>query len=144
MTYNEENRGRFQHPARARQLILYDGLNLPEKITPTDMDLFVESRKENRMAVIEFKFKDADLPDGQKYAFTDMVNVYERAGKEAVFAVCRHDVENPNKDVLARDAVVSSFYWKRRWHTVNGPNLKCGQFLKSYFRVSEHEDNRQT
>ena len=59
-----EERGVYRHPARARQLLLFDGMQYGN-ITPTDIDATIEYKDRARIFV-EVKGKSKDVPTGQR------------------------------------------------------------------------------
>lgn len=98
---------------RARQLIDFEGLNVGS-ILPTDLDGLIEYHDE-AFILYEFKYKGTEIPSGQRIAIERMVDTFSRAGKHAVAFLCRHEVRDPNEDVLAKDAIVTNVYWNGTW-----------------------------
>jgi hypothetical protein len=114
MLYTDSNRGTIQNRERARQIIDFHGLKI-RNITPTDIDGFIEYQ-DKAMIFLEFKYLDADLPYGQRLALERLIDNIDKAGKEAVLFVCEHNTTNCDKDVIAENAIVRSFYYKKRWY----------------------------
>ena len=102
---------------RARQLIDFEGLNVGS-ILPTDLDGLIEYHDE-AFILYEFKYKGTEIPLGQRIAIERMVDTFSKAGKQAVAFLCRHEVKDPNEDVLAKDATVTSVYWNGTWFDCN-------------------------
>ena len=102
---------------RARQLYDFEGLNVGS-ILPTDLDGLIEYHDEAYI-LYEFKYKGTDMPTGQRIAIERMVNDLCKSGKQAVAFLCRHEVKNPDEDVLAKDAIVTSVYWNGTWFDCN-------------------------
>lgn len=65
---------------------------------------------------MEFKYGNAPLPKGQRIALECIANDIHTAGKPTVVCVCRHNVTDPSEDIKAADAIVSDFYFNKRWH----------------------------
>ena len=64
------------------------------------------------------------MPYGQLLAFERKTNDIARGGKEAVFFVAEHYVDDVDKDVDAAACKVRSFYFHDTWHIGNGSDLK--------------------
>lgn len=122
MLYTDSNRGTIQNRERARQIIDFHGLRI-RNITPTDIDGFIEYQ-DKAMIFLEFKYLDADLPYGQQLALVRLIDNIDKAGKEAVLFVCEHNITNCDKDVIAENAIVRSFYYKKRWYNGFGKTVK--------------------
>lgn len=122
MLYTDSNRGTIQNRERARQIIDFHGLRI-RNITPTDIDGFIEYQ-DKAMIFLEFKYLDADLPYGQQLALVRLIDNIDKAGKEAVLFVCEHNITNCDKDVIAENAIVRSFYYKKRWYNGLGKTVK--------------------
>lgn len=136
MTYTDDNRGRFQHTKRAKQLIEFPGLRYGN-CTPTDIDGFIEWRNEV-FVVFEIKHGDEKLPLGQKRALMNLVNNLTDAGKKAVLFVARHNVSDPKETVIAADTEVVLVYLKEGddgvWYKAKGETLKelTDRFMKKW------------
>ena len=130
MIYTNENRGIIQNRERARQIIDFSGIRYGN-ITPTDMDGRFEKQNE-AFVFFEMKYGDAEMPRGQKIAFERLVDNLTNAGKKAVLFLCRHYVEDANKDVNALETTVDSIYWNGEWHRSKGETLKnlCDRFME--------------
>jgi hypothetical protein len=122
MNYSNENRGIIQNRERARQIIDFSGIRY-RNITPTDIDGFFE-RANEAFVFYELKFNDAEMPTGQKVALERLVDATRAANKKAVLFLCRHEIEDTEKDVDAAKAIVKKFYFNGEWHEGNGRNLK--------------------
>lgn len=127
MTYTEENRGRFQYEERAKQMIEFVGIQYRD-CTPTDVDLFIE--KNNKAFIFsEIKHKDADLPYGQSKALTRVVDALDDVGKDVILFIGRHEIDDPNENVIASDTEVSEIYFKNKWWYAPR-DFQSGQTLK--------------
>ena len=120
MIYTEENRGHIQSP-RAGQIVEFVGMQFGNS-TPTDIDGFIE--KSNKAFVFfELKYKDAEIPQGQKLALMRVVDNLQIAGKQAVLFIARHEVEDPSEKVMAADAKVTDIYYRARWRSCDNRPL---------------------
>ena len=130
MIYTDKNRGHIQHNERARQIVAFDGLKYGN-ITPTDIDGFIEKSNE-AFIFFELKYKDAELPAGQKTALIRLVDNLQAAGKKSVLFVGRHEVGNPDVKVIAGNTLVTDFYFNGCWHKGNNETLQTmiDRFIK--------------
>lgn len=121
MTYTEDNRGHIQNNKRAKQVIEFIGLKYGN-CTPTDIDGFIE--KDNKIFVFfELKYKEEELPIGQKIALVRLVDNLQRAGKKSILYVGRHNIKNTKENVVAADVEVTDIYFNGIWHKGNGETL---------------------
>ena len=112
--YEDKLRGKIIYADRRKQLIDFSKLRY-DNITPTDIDGYIE--KQNRMFIFfEFKYGDVEMPKGQKTAFTRLVDVLEKAGKDAVLMSCRHDVKDTSLEIDGAEAIVKEYYYKGQWY----------------------------
>ena len=111
---SQSDRGEFENRDRAKQLISFQGMKY-DSITPTDMDGLIEYHDECYV-LMEFKYKGKELPYGQKLAFTRLADDLEKARKPTTLLICNHEVDNPDVDVIAKDAIVKQYYYKGRWY----------------------------
>lgn len=68
------------------------------------------------MIFLEYKYKNNDVPLGQKIALTRNADNNQKAGKKAVVMICEHNVEDYRQDVKASDAIVREFYYAGEWY----------------------------
>jgi hypothetical protein len=97
--------GRIKNIRKANQLIDFAGLQLKEHIYPTDIDGLIEYN-DSEYVLFEIKYKNSEVPKGQKLALERMVNDFRKLGKEAIAIVCEHDTKDPEKPVIAADCRV--------------------------------------
>lgn len=133
MEYKDEERGTILHRDRAKQLITFNNIHLDRKITPTDIDGLIEY--DNRAYILmEFKYRDAKVPYGQKLAMVRMVDDFTARGKIAALLICEHDVDDPEQDVDAAKATVRKIYYNGQWANPKAgyTNVKANidQFIK--------------
>ena len=107
-----EERGVYRHPARARQLLLFDGMQYGN-ITPTDIDATIEYKDRARIFV-EVKGKSKDVPTGQRLLLQRFVDDFRASGKDAIAIIAEHGVEDANQDVHLKDCSVREIYYKRK------------------------------
>ena len=113
----------IQNRARLNQFIDYSGLTLGN-IHPTDSDGEIEY-KNKAWVFFEIKYRDKNVPYGQRLAFERKIDDISKGGKEAVFFVAEHYVDDVNEDVDAAACKVRSFYFRNNWHTGDGSDLKA-------------------
>ena len=119
MEYNDTNRGVIQHRSRAKQLILFNGLRYGNT-TPTDIDAYLDWGAIKVKIFVEAKYKDAEVPYGQRLAYERIVDDCTKAGTKAYAIICEHDVEEPYEPVEMSDAIVREVYdHERRWKRPN-------------------------
>lgn len=111
----------IKNPAAAHQFINFDGLEF-EGNTPTDVDAKLEWH--HNYIYYEFKFRNADLPTGQRISLEHTADDLRLAGRRAVVFVCSHNVRDPREDVRGADAIVTSVYYEGRWHEGTGRTAK--------------------
>jgi hypothetical protein len=114
MLYDDENRGKIQLRNRARQIIDFSGIRF-KNITPTDIDGLIEY-KNIAYVLMEFKHREAEMPQGQSLALARMVDDFDRQGKYATLLVCEHYVDDPKADIIARDTNVRRYYYRGKWY----------------------------
>lgn len=115
---SDEHHSLIRNRFRAKQLIDFGGLQF-EQITPTDIDGLIEFRN-IAYIIYEFKYADAEMPFGQRLAIERMVDAFQCAGKKAVAFLCKHYVQNPDEDVIAKDAIVEAVYMNHTWYRADG------------------------
>lgn len=97
-------RGRYEHRARAKQLLLFDGLRWGN-ITPTDLDTFIDFGG-RAFVLVELKLAGTELKRGQELAIERAVDTWNMGGVTTLALVATHGVEDPNEDVVVADAFV--------------------------------------
>ena len=122
--------------ARARQLMLFEGMGRRRNITPTDIDLFLEYS--GRLFIIgEGKVVGKDLEKGQRQAFENLCNIICKPTQPIYSCLwILHFEHNTKKDedVMVKDQYVVNTYnsidliWKKptdidvipKFETTNG------------------------
>lgn len=103
----------FNRRERARQLIDYEDMT-EDRRAPMDIDGVYDCW--NRGWIFyEYKHRDAEMPEGQRYTLEKLCKQLESAGREAVALLCEHDVDDPHEDVEAGEALVRAYYYRGRW-----------------------------
>lgn len=105
--------GVFNSRENAKQLIVFNGMTFGN-VSPTDVDALIEYR-DKAYIIFECKYRDAELPLGQKLALTRMVDALQQAGKESVLMICEHAVAAKD-DVVLGDTRVRCIYYRKQYH----------------------------
>ena len=116
-------RGVITNESRARQLRDFSGLTYG-KITPTDIDLFIEYRGHS-FVFAEIKMPGHDIPQGQRMALERNVDGLRHAGKIAVLFLAENNQPDPEIAVDVSSCVVVKLYFCGRWRNGDGTTLKC-------------------
>ena len=101
---------RIHNLKKASQPIDFSGLNLNGRIYPTDIDGLIEINNEEYI-IFEVKYRDSEVPFGQRLALERMTDDFRKAGKRAVAIVCEHNVKNYEIPVKAADCPVREMYF---------------------------------
>ena len=116
----DSQRGIIQNRRRAQQIRDFRGLKWG-KITPTDIDLFVDFGG-TVMVFVELKSGNYELSIGQRLALERIVDAINRCGY--VNCICIkavHTTPNVNNDIDAANACVVSIYGKKSiWVELDG------------------------
>lgn len=128
------DRGAIHCPERYKQLIDYSGLQFERKITPTDIDGFLEFGGDEYI-YLEYKLKGKDLPYGQRLAFTRKFECLTRGGGQVLGVIAEHEIpptvqipahlcsvketwisprgwRSPNNQITVLDCIVR---WRKYW-----------------------------
>lgn len=104
-------RGAITYRDRASQIRDYSGLRYGN-ITPTDIDGLIEY-KDKAYVIIEYKYADADVPNGQIIALTRLCDDLQNY-KHTILIIARHN--SPiGKDIDGAQAVVEKYRWRKNW-----------------------------
>ena len=77
---------RIHNLKNMRQPLDFQGCSIGNGIYPTDIDALIEYR-DSEYIIFEVKFKDYEVPFGQKLALQRMVDDFTKAGKQAIVIV---------------------------------------------------------
>ena len=122
--YSDSTRGHFQNESYAKQLVsfegmLFEGRSGVRNVTPTDIDGFVQLKKQKAFLFFELKHSGG-MPEGQKDALADLCDAIIAGGKNAVVFLATHGTSN-GETIKAKDAIVSEVYWKGKWRKPKKP-----------------------
>jgi hypothetical protein len=105
-------RGEIRNREYSTQVNDFSGL-LFGKITPTDVDMFVEFG--DKLFIFgEIKYDNADMPYGQELALVRICDAVYESGRESVLLVISHNDEDG--DVNVARALVVKYRYEKRWH----------------------------
>ena len=137
---------RIHDKKNMKQLLDFSGCSVGEGIYPTDIDALIEYRN-SEYIIFEVKYRDFEVPFGQRVALQRMVDDFTKVGKQAIVMVCSHPVKNPDKPVLLAKCKVREIYYGRehRWRKPDkdmdvGEALKDFQLFSSYKLKTEEGD----
>lgn len=102
----------FKDRERARQLIIFGGINFNGKI-PSDIDGIFEWRGKV-FIFYEMKHNDYPMSVGQERMYKSLVDLINKAGKHAILFKCSHNVDDTEKDVDAAKSIVTYIYFGNR------------------------------
>lgn len=101
-------RGAIRNVERYKQLIDFSGLIFERKITPTDIDLFLDFN--GTEAILgEFKLQGKSLPYGQRRALNELLKDATNSGKHTLGFVAEHQTP-PDQQINAATCLVVE-YW---------------------------------
>ena len=110
----DAQRGQVRHLARHGQLLDGSGLDLPRKITHTDIDALYDFGREELFVFCEIKLRGKDVPYGQRIALHRVARLASCVDPKTGFAyaavllVLDHDVHDTSEPVMMKDCVVRS------------------------------------
>jgi len=107
---------------RARQIKDFSGL-LFGNITPTDIDGLIEYHG-RAYVIIELKFNDRQVPFGQKLALERLTDDLEKAGKQSLCIIAKHNTINPRDAIDVANATVSEYRFRLQWRNDNTGTVK--------------------
>lgn len=111
-------KSRIHNPKKMKQPIDFKNCGINDGMYPTDIDGLLEYN-DSTYFLFEVKYKDSEVPIGQKLALTRMVDDFTKVGKQAISIICCHDIKNPNKPVeMARCKVREIYYGdEKQWRS---------------------------
>lgn len=111
------------------QKVNFDGLQYGN-IHPTDIDGLIEYKDIARV-FLEFKYRGAQMPRGQRVALERIVDDARKAGREAVLFLCSHNNQAGREDIDAASAIVTAIYWNGKWRPATGKTVRqqCDRFF---------------
>ena len=108
---DDNQRGLVQNSDAAKQLYDFTGLKWGT-ITPTDVDAFIDFGNKV-FVIIEYKFGDTEMPDGQRWALERLVNAVL---KPCILIHATHSTPL-KQDIDGANAIVVRVYWKGQWRS---------------------------
>lgn len=101
----------IKEPAKAKQLVCFDGLYLEGRngfrnVWPTDIDGYIQLDVENLFLFLELKYVGG-MKYGQSSALTKLADAI---GENAYVLLAEHDVKDPSRPIMAKDAQVKRIY----------------------------------
>jgi len=116
--YDENHiRGTIKYKKRYKQLISYEGLERHRKITPMDIDGFIDYAG-NAFFYMECKHEsiyfEKGLEPGQKKAIENLIESHRIAGNLASAIIFTHHC-NPDEIIIAKDMMVREIYFEHKW-----------------------------
>ena len=132
-------KSRILNPKRTKPLIDFKGLELDGGIFPTDIDGIIEYR-DSEYIILEVKHSKAKVPWGQRLCLQRMVDDFTKTGKKAVAIVCEHEVDNPDKPIVAAFCNVRELYYggEMKWRPPDEP-MTVRQVVLSFRRYSKKQ-----
>jgi len=118
---------------RARQIKDFSGL-LFGNITPTDIDGLIEYHG-RAYVIIELKFNDRQVPFGQKLALERLTDDLEKAGKQSLCIIAKHNTINPRDAIDVANATVSEYRFRLQWRNDNTGTVK--NLVKRFLELHE-------
>lgn len=94
---------------RAKQLISFEGMELGERVWPTDFDAVIEW-KGRAWLLFEVKHGSKPMPYGQRLALERFVADCASGGKQAIAVVVEHEVDDADKDIRLAECSVREVF----------------------------------
>ena len=101
----------IKHVERMRQAFIFEDVS-SDGIGMTDVDGLIEY-KDRAYVFLEMKYREKDVPIGQKLALERLVKDSEKAGKLAIAIVAEHEVYDCNEPVFVKNCVVREVYYSK-------------------------------
>lgn len=117
-TVDDLLRGEIRSRSNVQQVKLFRGLQFGRR-TPTDIDAFLDFDGRT-FVIIEAKYAATPLPFGQRLAYQNAVDAWERGGARAVCFVVEHTSDSLNEIVLVA-CPVREYYTQRCWTKLRIP-----------------------
>jgi len=126
--FSEAVRGGIHHLERYKQLIDYSGMQRHRRITPTDIDGFIDYAG-NAFVYLDAKLEGKDLSTGQRIAYEHIVNSHSKAKNVACAIIFRHNVP-ADEMILAHEKYVDTYYLGDGWKTPSEENTTLLRFIE--------------
>lgn len=121
-------RGEIRNIERKQQINNFKNIRYGN-ITPTDIDGIIEY-KDKGYVVFEIKYRDTELPRGQRLAIQRLVTDVGKANKKALAIIAEHNVDNAEQqvDVSVCDVREVFLSTEREWREPNHA-MKMGECI---------------
>ncbi len=110
------HRGSIKYIDRYKQLISYEGMERRRKITPTDIDGFIDYSGKV-FVYLECKLEGKGMDYGQRFAFENIINSHNKAGNLAIAILFVHNCK-PDEIIIAKDKQAIGFYTGKGWKNI--------------------------
>lgn len=129
------DRGAIHNLERYKQLLDYSGLQFERKITPTDIDGFMEFDGKE-FIFLEYKLKGKDLPWGQRLAYTRLFEASTKGVVNVLGIIAEHETETNSQVPTHACYVKETWISPRGWRSPNNPItvLDCIVRWRQYWR----------
>lgn len=125
--------GQWQHKNRARQLIVFSGMQWG-KISPTDIDCAIEFR-DKLFIFVEIKFSGTPVQIGQRLCLERMASAISSSdGKLAVSIVADHWTPS-SEDVDCAGCIVREVFVDGRWRQTK-ERITVKQAIDYFYRLT--------
>lgn len=124
---------------RARQLISFDDMTYSEQSArPTDIDLAMDLHRGKVFIYGELKYKNKDVPIGQRWFFTNTIKAMRCAKLHALAMVLEHDIKDASKDIQAAKCRVREYLTTETveigW-VAPKREYTCDEMIREYLRL---------
>ncbi len=110
----DTHRGIIRNRQYGTQVRDFSGLRF-ENITPTDLDGLIEY-KDRGYVLIETKYRNGELPDGQRQALERLCDDLQRI-KPTLLIIASHETDG---DINVAETSVAEYRFKRKWRVRKG------------------------
>ncbi len=110
----DTHRGIIRNRQYGTQVRDFSGLRF-ENITPTDLDGLIEY-KDRGYVLIETKYRNGELPDGQRLALERLCDDLQRI-KPTLLIIASHETDG---DINVAETSVAEYRFKREWRVRKG------------------------
>jgi len=123
-------RGKIREREFAKQIRDFSGLRF-SNVTPTDIDGLIEFNN-CIYILIEAKFQEDKLPDGQLRALTNLVDTVFDASKKGLLIIAIHD-NLPDEDIIFHRCKVSRYRSRKKWYSPK-KKITVKELIEFYLR----------
>jgi len=99
---------------RFEQKVIFEGMGIGMKYG-TDIDWFYDDGG-RRFFFADFKYGNEGLGTGQEIGFRKLVDACQRGGIDTWYMIAKHNVEDTNQPIIAKDTIVEIYYHKGTWY----------------------------